>query len=30
MLKKGNMEYRMLGNSGLSVSVLALGNWLQE
>lgn len=30
MFKKANMEYRNLGNSGLRVSVLAYGNWLQE
>ena len=30
MFKKGNMEYRTLGNSGLQVSALSYGNWLQE
>ena len=33
MFKKGNMEYRYLGNSGLRVSVLSFGNminWKEE
>lgn len=27
MFKKGNMQYRRLGNSGLLVSVLSYGNY---
>ena len=28
--KKNEMEYRYLGNSGLRVSVLSFGNWLNS
>ena len=28
--KKAAMEYRYLGNSGLKVSVLSFGNWLNS
>lgn len=30
MFKKGKMEYRKFGNSGLEVSVISFGNWMRE